>query len=69
MTPGKAWPTLRSALPFVLAAGIFIFDLSTPLGYMNGALYVVLVIASLWQPWAGAPFAAAGVGTGQRTVR
>lgn len=63
MTPGKAWPTLRSALPFVLAAGIFIFDLSTPLGYMNGALYVVVVIASLWQPWAGAPFLAAGIGT------
>ena len=63
MATGKAWLTLRSALPIVLAAAILVIDVGTPVGNAVGALYVVLVIASLWQPWTGAPFLAAGIGT------
>src|SRR3546814_6693696 len=59
VTPGKAWRSLRSALPVAMAAAIFAWDLGTPPGVAIGVLYVMPVIFSLWQPWAGAPFLAA----------
>src|SRR3546814_17456690 len=63
VTPGKAWRSLRSALPVAMAAAIFAWDLGTPPGVAIGVLYVMPVIFSLWQPWAGAPCLAAGAGS------
>lgn len=60
VTPRKAWRALRSALPVAMAVAIFTWDLSAPPGIAIGVLYVMPVIFSLWQPWAGAPFLAAG---------
>lgn len=68
MTPGLIWTRLRFGLPFLLAAAIFLFDVQTPPAYDVGILYVILVIASLWLPWNGAPFFAAGVGTALITL-
>jgi PAS domain S-box-containing protein len=47
-------------LPALLAAGIFAFDLASSAQTATGVLYVIVVIASLWQPWTWAPFLAAG---------
>ncbi len=58
---GKAWPLLRSVLPVLLAGAIFAFDVSSPAHTASGVLYVIVVIASLWQPWTWAPFLAAGI--------
>ena len=38
------------ALSVVLAAGIFILDISLPLGVASGVPYVTLVLISLWSP-------------------
>lgn len=51
-------------LSVVLAAGIFIMDISLPLGVAAGLPYVALVLVSLWLPQRRHVVFAAAVGTG-----
>lgn len=43
-------PTRLIVLCIFLAAGIFLLDLSIPLGVAGGVPYIILVLASLWSP-------------------
>ena len=39
------------SISVIIAAAIFAFDLSTPLGVAGAVPYVVLVLVGLWSPW------------------
>lgn len=50
MKPAEQTSVLRKALMAVLAGGVFVIDLLTPLGLADAVLYVGLVLFSLWSP-------------------
>jgi signal transduction histidine kinase len=58
----KARPKLL-ALSIVIAAGVFYFDLSMPLGVAGGVPYIVLVLVSFWLPGKSYTLLAAIAGT------
>ncbi|MEE9140782.1 MAG: PAS domain S-box protein [Alphaproteobacteria bacterium] len=62
MTEQKS-PAVLVGLSIVLAAGIYWFDVSLPLGVAGGVPYVAVILLSAWFPWRYAIVASAGGAT------
>lgn len=60
--PGQT-NALRAGVIAVLAGGVFVLDLLTPLGVSDAMLYVSLVLLSLWSPQRGFTLIVAGAST------